>query len=325
MRALFLALPHLVGCLSEGASALPTPKDHVVDAFVAASPTEVDVLWVIDDSVSMIRVQDTLASAVEGFFEGYGAADVHVGLTTTDLDDESAGVVTWTDGDCLADEECLGMWQATLQVGNAGDDQERGLGAGLAAWSSPLVDTTNAGFAREGARHVLAVVSDEEDCTGGTGATGESCYDMATLAPSPLLTPIDDVLLAFHALDPAGELQVSGIFGTSPYSCDFAVPSVRYLEAVVRTGGSARDICGLATDVEASLADIATSAVAVSDRFRLTEAADPASLDVVVDGLSVSEDATNGWTYDAALWMVVLHGTARPGEGVTVTVDYTPL
>lgn len=318
MRALFLALPLLVGCL-------PTPKDHVADVFVAAAPTEVDVLWVIDDSVSMIRVQETLASAAEGFFEGYGGADLHVGMTTTDLESAEAGVVTWTDGACLADDACLADWVATVRAGNTGDDQERGLGAGLAALSSPLVDTTNAGFAREGARHVLAVVSDEEDCTGGTGATGESCYDMETLAPSPLLTPMDDVLLAFHALDPLGEVQVSGIVGTSASTCEHTVPSARYAEAATRTGGSTWDICTLSTDVEVALADISTRAVAISDRFRLSEAADPASLDVVVDGLSVTEDATNGWTYDAALWMVVLHGTARPGEGVTVTVDYTPL
>jgi hypothetical protein len=66
-------------------------------------------------------------------------------------------------------------FQRNVFVGVCGSGREQGLEAARLALSEPLVSGANAGFVRRGARLVVVIVSDEDDCSDpeGTG-TGES-------------------------------------------------------------------------------------------------------------------------------------------------------
>ncbi len=285
--------------------------------FDVKSATEIDVLFVVDDSVSMMEEQANLAVAIPEAFEGWGAAAVHIGFTTTSLEgDPDDAVITWFDLACADDPTCLGSVQGTARPGTAGDDQERGFEAAITALSSPLAETTNAGFARPGSLKVIVPFSDEEDCSGNTGATGEDCYTDGTV------TPVRDLVWQLWNVDPAGRVQVSGIYGIDWTACSAVVPSTRYAQAVELTGGAGGDICDPTYD--ATLAAITAAAVAPPDRFRLPEDIDTARTTVTLDGVLVPEDANDGWSWDAILWQLTLTGTWRPAEGDVVQITYVP-
>ncbi len=310
MRALPLLL--LVACPGS------EDKDGTETAtFEVAAATVIDVLYVVDDSVSMSRDHELLADARAELFDGWGAADVHVGFTTTSFDGEpDDATVTWYELDCAADTACLSEVGRTVQVGYDGSDQERGFEVAVAALSSPLAETTNAGFARAGSLRVVVPFSDEEDCSGAVGGDGDTCYDEAALPP------VHEWLTALLDLDATARVQVSGIYALEADACESAFPSVRYAEAVERMGGVAGDICE--RDLAPTIAAIAAAAVAPPDRFRLPGDIEESSAVVTLNGVEVPAGETDGWSWDEDLRFLVLNGTWRPAEGDLVEITYVP-
>jgi hypothetical protein len=285
------------------------------ETFPVTAATEVDALWVIDDSVSMADHQRSLALQAPAFFAGYGAADLNVGMTTTSADsgNPDAGVITWNGTMCPSDSACMDAWTEAVIPGTDGDDQERGYGAAIAGLTAPLIETTNAGFLRAGALHLVVIVSDENDCTGSVATTGEECY---TLAPS--LDPVTDLLTTLLDVDDTGRVQLSGIVASESSTCSGVMPGTRYLTGIDRLGGVAADVC--ADDYGDALSDIAAQAAAPLSQFRLTAEANPATIEVTVNGVALG---TVDWSYDDELRLLTL--SAEPSEGDEVVVEYMPL
>ncbi len=277
-----------------------------------------DILWVLDNSVSMDDEQRWLDGTAARFFEGFRDAGTHIGVTTTDV--ETGASLDWVDASCAFDATCLADFAVHLDVGTDGSDLEQGLGAGLIGLTAPSTDATRGEFLRPGGRHVVIVLSDENDCTGDLGepAIGEDCYVYANR-----LTPVDDLLTALLDVDPAGRVQVSGILGPDIVAdCEATVPGRRYWEAIERTGGVLYSVCGA---VDEGFASVAAGAAGSPRHFRLPEPVDPESLVVIVgEDHVVPEDEADGWSYDAPLRMLSLHGEAIPVAGEIVRVQFIP-
>jgi hypothetical protein len=164
---------------------------------------QTDILFVVDDSGSMIREQTALGSAFRGFIDAMAAApvgnDFHIGITTTSVDwpqctASAGGVCTdWSlrttypagppydgapypAGALVADAgrpRILEAGSATLVddfvanvlVGTVGASKEQGLRALRLALGDRVADGTNAGFLRPGARLAVILVTDEDDCS----------------------------------------------------------------------------------------------------------------------------------------------------------------
>jgi hypothetical protein len=75
-------------------------------------------------------------------------------------------------------------------------------------------------------------------------------------------------------------------------------------------------------DFEAVMGDLGSFIRGTNATFALAGTPDPATLMVTVDGSAVPEDATEGWTYDAASNAVVFTGDAAPGYGAEVVVAW---
>lgn len=292
------------------------PPGAFTDTFRAEAPSRIDVLFVVDSSVSMGEVQTRLGDAVAAVMTGWADSFPHLGVTTMNPPGDGAGPIDWISEDC--DAACVEAWLPKLWPGTAGSDQEAGLGAPIFALSPPLSETTNAEFLRVGALHAMVFVSDENDCTGLTddGATGEDCY-----VRYDDLTPVGELLASTLALDPDGRVQLSGIIGPpSTANCDLAVPGTRYSEAIERLGGVEASICR--DDFTGDLAAIQAKQLAPQDQFVLSAGADETTIQVVVADQGVDPGEANGWTYDAELRLVTLHGSAAPAAGDEVRVGY---
>lgn len=305
---------------------------HKTDVFLQGPSERADILWVVDDSVSMEQEAPQLL-ANSGVFltqlESDGV-DFHIAVVTTSLaaDDPDAAVLV---GPVItsATPDYATEFQGQLDVGTEGTDLEAGLAVPTAALLPPLVDTQNAGFLREDASLAILVVSDENDCSGdlGDGATGNDCYTRYDE-----LTPVADLVAEMRTIKEGstGSLSFSGLVGPDDIAaCPDAVPGKRYAEAIAMIGGVREDICD--PDYPAVMTGLGVVASGLRSTFHLSSlaAADTIEVSVTdVDGNEVvaSEDPLASWAYaeaaDGSYANIVFLGVAVPPRGATIVVDY---
>ncbi len=87
MRLGFIVLlAGLAGCDKERLVKV-LPPDVRVDTYLQQSASQVDVLWVIDNSGSMAPRQENLAKNFQSFIDVFakGSIDFRIGVTTTDI------------------------------------------------------------------------------------------------------------------------------------------------------------------------------------------------------------------------------------------------
>ena len=142
-------------------------RRSTTDVFSQEPLSEVDILWVIDDSGSMAEEQLLVADGFEAFISTLAETniDFHVGVVSTDMDlsNPNRGVLIGTPGVLTADTpNYVNKFASRVQVGVEGSDKEKGLSASIAALSEPLISGANEGFLRPDAHLSVIYVSDEE-------------------------------------------------------------------------------------------------------------------------------------------------------------------
>ncbi len=321
----------------------------VSDEFDQAPSNAVDILWVIDDSTSMKEEQAAVRAAGADFLAVLESADMdfQIGLITTDGDSTNTksgvllGTPAFLDSSCREDgnpADCTyaADLEARFEQGTGGSDQEKGLEVALAAVKSPLSETFNSGFVRDGALLMIIQLTDENDCSDGgrlgPTAVGEDCYNRYDE-----LTPVGDLVSDIReakAYAGAGEVLMSGIIGPDAVTnCSFAVPGKRYREAIGMFGGVEADIC--LTDYAPIMQSLGLVATGIMTNFQLTKKAvynvDDSTTDqdeseknpvVEVEGKVVPEGAENGWTYVEAYAQIQFNGEAVPERAEHIVVTY---
>ncbi|MEZ4220573.1 MAG: hypothetical protein R3B13_06545 [Polyangiaceae bacterium] len=156
--------------------------------------TNVDLLFVIDNSASMADQQQSLISSFPGFVEGMksrlaNAQSYHIGVVTTDdyYENQSGcsaigSLVTKTGGVSSSNTDCtpfstgarfldssepdlLAKFACAAKVGVSGNDDERVARALLNAVdpTNNAPGTCNAGFARKDSLLIVTLITDEDD------------------------------------------------------------------------------------------------------------------------------------------------------------------
>lgn len=333
-RTLFAApvLVLLVACSDNKVNAI-----HKTETFEQAPSNEVDILWVLDNSVSMVQEQTAVAGGAAAFISNLETTgmDFHIGVITSDLDPTNMNAaalvgpyVTNTTPNYQAE------FAAQVQVGTGGDDQEKGIEAAYKALIPPRSTTTNVGFLRSEASLAIVVVSDENDCSDdgalGSESNGESCY-----TDYDKLTPIPDLVSQLKEVKKGsdGTFTFSGIIGPDAVDgCADAVPGKRYATIIEMIGGVRANICD--ADYTAIMDSLGLIAAGTLDTFSLGYLAEPETIEVSVDDIdgnqvvaSETPGETDGWTYEEAADQtyahIVFHGAAVPPRGATIAVDYT--
>ncbi len=296
--------------------------------FVQPQPQDVDVLWVIDTSCSMLDEQEALATNGPNFFEFFLDADVpfHIGSTSTNVDEaDSQGL----DGQLAGEPGYLTMDTpdldtAFLERTLLGIDDHHQWEKGLhAAWKAleVLGSTDNAGFLRDDANLAVIVVSDEPDYSETSSGQFQDWIGWEEFV---------DWLDTFKGLDADQQTQLSAVVGISedgfedPSGCnqnpdpehwgEGALRGDGYLEAARATGGSYQSIC---TDNWATvLSRMGLTSAGLSDTFELDEQPVPTTLEV-----QVNDRRETRWSYKPsinAVYFTELSAIPRAGEEVTV-------
>jgi hypothetical protein len=329
----FLALTAataLIGCTIEN-------DPHVnmeTDTFYQEPPADVDILWVIDDSLSMQQEQEEVGARFAEFIGHLEDTniDFHLGIITTDVDDdnEMAGHLLGDPYVITADTPDFELvFNNTVQVGTEGSDMERGLEAAYMALTEPMISDVNDGFLRRDATLSIIFVSDENDCS-DRGAFPPSAGGMACYDQPESLVPVRDFIYDFRALkEDASKVVASAIVGPDiQENCEDTVPGVRYQAVAENTGGIQGNICD--EDFTDIMDKMGLSVSGVRASFELSSLPVVDTLEVWVGDAEededawdqVPEDANNGWTYDAETNYITFNGDAVPPRGSVITVYY---
>ncbi|MFE8597384.1 choice-of-anchor D domain-containing protein [Archangium violaceum] len=314
-----LPVPLLVPLIGESSKQMDK-----TDTFIQQDGSKVDVLFVVDNTASMVEEQPRIVAAMPAFADAALArgVDLHVAVTTTGIDPVSnacpggaqggeAGRFVPVDGTrprimTNRTPDLASVLQQNVNVGQCAT-VEQGFEAVRRALSPPLVNNAddprtaprndgNLGFLRDEAALVVVFMGDEDDHSPDSVDTYVRFLRTRKGENQPQRMTI-------YAIAPtASGCPTSGGAGT------------RYAEAASRTGGEVLSVC--AADYAPLLRSVATKAFSAQDRFPLSEPPDAGSITVRVNGSLV----TSGWTYDGATNSVVF--ASAPASGAKVEVYY---
>lgn len=210
----FVTVVMMVGC-KQDYDIIPPPvgvanpvtldNPEVEDAIVQVTPPIVDVLWIVDNSGSMLDDQQALAENFPSFM-GYfldSGLDYHIGVVATDmLDPQMSGRLREVAGKRWIDNQTIdapGTFTAMAEIGANGSADERGREACYTALEL-LKDGYNSGFLRDldvGGFHAV-IISDENDQSTNTPISKEGFIDYLDGMR------IDPVLVTFSSIVQTG-------------------------------------------------------------------------------------------------------------------------
>jgi hypothetical protein len=323
-----LSVPLLIalvtGCKSDGDLA----RMSYSDTYFQVPTDAVDILWVVDNSLSMADEQAQVAEKFGDFIVSLEKSelDFHIGIVTTDLEQtDHRGKLIAPEGEDVfltaETEDYVAKFESRVQVGIDGDDKEKGIDAALNALSEPLISSWNSGFLREEANLSIIYVSDENDCT-DRGAlagyeSGLACYEHS-----------DELVTMYDLIDDYSEIKtgdtrilVSSIVGPSIVeNCDGSVPGERYRTMTEAFGGIQGSICE--EDFSSIMNDLGLQVSGLLYSFQLSYLAVVDTLEVWVEDVPVYQDEDQGWTYNETYGILYFNGDAVPARGSEIVVTY---
>ncbi|MGQ0507720.1 MAG: choice-of-anchor D domain-containing protein [Myxococcaceae bacterium] len=320
------ALPLVVGLSGEGIT-----KPTQTDRFFQDARSQVDVLFVIDNSGSMMEEQQSLGQNFAAFLTAAQAAqvDYRIGVTTTGIESSPGGWSSCPGGVeggeagrlfpvngsspriiTPTTQNAAQVFAANVQVGWC-HWNEQGLEGAYRALSTPLANSAddpstaeasdgNLGFLRPNAKLVVLFVTDEDD-----------------FSPQPVAF-YETFFRSLKGNEPS-LLSLSAIVGPENLATCPTASSTgsRYLQLARATGGVTENIC--TPNWAESLKNISNNTFGPKRRFPLTQRpADPAQIVVVRDGQVVS----SGYTYDATNNAVVFDESAPLSLGAEIDITY---
>ncbi len=279
-----------------------------VDTFSQKTSAKIDILWIIDNSGTMIQEQANLANNFDAFIEVVenSSVDYQIGVISTDMENIAfAGKLQGNPRIIQAGPDARTQFAANVQVGIDGAGKEKGLEAAYMALSEPLLSGYNAGFLRHDAALAVIFVSDEDDKS---------------------FNVVNFFHRTFETLKGAGnENRVVGgaIVGDRTDGCSgaggTAAPGERYHDLVQAMGGSVGSICE--GDFSNTLNQLGLTVAGLDRRFSLSdESPEVASIVVKVDGVEVAENRDTGWTFENG--SIFFSGSYVPPPKAVIEVSY---
>ncbi|MCB9677856.1 MAG: hypothetical protein H6737_22335 [Alphaproteobacteria bacterium] len=330
--ALLGALAMLVGCTSENellgepppARAVNPPEPEnpeQLDRIVQVQQPKVDILFVIDNSCSMLEEQTALANNFSPFMEFFTGSglDYHIGVVSTDMDDQAnhigklqqAGGVSYIDNS-MPFQQANQIFSQMAIMGTSGSYEEKGRAAAYTMVELKPEIPRNVGFYRDEAALQFVFISDEEDQSGSNPITRPEFREwMATKKVSP------DLVVSHAIIDPPGQPCPAGDTDGAEYE--------RYS---IWTGGVVFNLCE--PDWGPFMDELGLQTSGLKREFFLSKipVTDPWSIDVkVVISNETGNDITLGFPSCLAgeeIEDTSCRVTYNPGRNSIVFLDYVP-
>ena len=231
-----------------------------------------DVMIVVDDSISMKAEQDKLSSKLQPLLSKIENSDWRIGVITTSKSKPALrGIIN------RGDSNALSAFSSAVSPGTSGDGNERGIYQAAQGLKSP-------GFLRPNSSVAVLIVSDEDNCSIGENG----CENEASRSASYLLNYLSESIQRPLVT----QARVYGLIWKPGTSCDTGYNEGRvYMQAIEASGGQAGSICD--ADYTATLAAISENVQTILKKsWSLKQVPEAGTLRVLVNGSELS----NGFT-----------------------------
>jgi hypothetical protein len=312
----------------------------------ATASGRTDLLFVIDNSGSMSPLQQNLTNNFNSFIQQFVTKGYDFQLAVTTSDAYLAGAF-WDNDPTRAKfrdgvgsihtgvftilpstPNLINTFVTNASQGSGGSGDERIFSSFKAALSSPL----NSGFVRQNSFLGVVILSDEDDFSNptrkeGDFSTGDHDYNQPGLETvDSYISYLDGLtgttgatrrytVSAITVLDQACQTQHAQAAPTT-------IIGQRYIDMANKTGGVLGSVCD--TSFANSMQKIQQRIVELSSQFYLDAKPVDGSISVVVNGVTVPQDGTDGWSYDPNANSVVFHGAAVPAAGASIAINFDP-
>lgn len=311
---------------------------------------KIDILWVVDNSGSMAAFQTRLAQNFSSFMSNFVTKgyDYHIGVTTSDA--YLAGSqfrnnlsfsrlkqgTTQTSGYRIIDLNTpnpLSVFAINSYVDDNGSGDERS----FSSFKAALTNTQNNAFLRQGSFLAVIILSDEDDFSDPSrpegswqfqGGVADHSYSNPNLETIPSYVSWLDTLTgstpAFRRYNVSAVTVIDNTcLQQHRQQTSATIIGQRYMALANATGGVLASLCD--ASYATALEQIQQRIAELSTQFTLNREPIPSSIQVWVNGSSIPNSATNGWTYIAASNAVMFHGAAVPPQGATINVAFDPV
>jgi hypothetical protein len=336
--------PLLEGCGKQGQSFSILSSAQGFQQAQATVNNKIDVLWVVDNSGSMDPLQQNLVNNFSAFMSKFQTKgfDFQMAITTSDAYLASAAyynqpaLARFRDG---ANGASTGVHVINAQTPNAlqtfvtnatqgsnGSGDERVFQSLLDTLKSPL----NPGFVRPGAFLAVVILSDEDDFTDynrAEGAGADHDYTSQTLMQvDTVISQLDTMTNSTAANRNYNVSAITVLDNQCQSSHAAAAPSTvvgtRYIDLANKTKGILGSVCD--QSYAQALDFIQQRIVELTTQFKLDRQPKISTIQVIVNGVAMPNDASNGWTYVADSNSVQFHGTAVPPAGASISINFDP-
>lgn len=324
------------------------------DSFIGTEDPKVDFIWVVDNSGSMAEEQSSVIKNAVTFFNKLNGKHMNfrLGVIATgstgsrsatlnpsgskawELWGTSQDKSKWVHKDDLDASTTFKNNVESVGLNGSGNESgiffaERAIGGGPSPINATVVP-------RVGAKLVFVILSDEGDyyqCYSGGSSKGDS-YSK-TVNGKIVYQPCDGGI-EFNPnsnLFITREHRVYSIIGLNsstglPGTCTAAPTSAgtannrstAYFDLAKATGGSSSSICN--TDYSPIIENISTQSAAASSSYKLSKNPLSSSIIVKTNGVTIPQDASNGWMYNSSSNSIVFSGSAWPASGAKIEISY---
>lgn len=285
---------------------------------------KVDILFVVDNSNSMKDHQAELSKNVPDLINRLNSLkmDYHIAVTSTTMstDSERFPMTRQLLGSPkYLTNSNINVLANRLLVGDTGSDSERGLLAMEYVLGESYLTSSAPGFLRRDALLSIVFIGDEDDYSVNDVAYYENFLN--NLKP-----PFKE----------GGRAWIANFIGVlrASTSCDTLGSHVsagtRYIGLVDKSGGVKSSICE--RNLVPAVADIKARIVEILSAFRLDSEPKQETIQVLINGLPVSKDLIDGWSYEKQVdtkgktgHFIKFHGKSVPAADAVIKVNYDPV
>jgi hypothetical protein len=290
---------------------------------------KVDILWVVDNSGTMLTKQQNLSAGFSSFIQVFQnkGFDFRMAVVTTDLRPAPAGQegifqAQPYNGDSYFvltnnTPDVAEHFKANIEVGDNGHWEERPLDAVELALSPALLNGANAGFLRNDAHLAVIMVSDVDDSFSVITPVGLVDF-LNGIKPDKF-----DVISRTYKKNFTISAVVVDV--TNPGNTACLAPfedGIKFKNLVAATNGSLASICE--ADFSDGLNQISQRIAEAITEIPLAREPDVSTIKITFNGVSVPMNAANGWTYSSAGNKVSFHGNSIPTDNTAISINYTP-
>ena len=290
---------------------------------------KVDVLWVIDNSGSMLTKQQNLATSFDSFTQIFlnRNFDFHMAIVTTDIRSatDPNPLLRGQQGDFQGAPSVItpstanfsSVFKANIVVGALGDPAAKSLDAIILSLGVAKLAGSNTGFLRSDAHLAVIFVSDADD-DDSVASVSDTVSFLNTLKPD-----VFDVTSRTYKKNFTASAVVVDTSNTGNAACPMPFEDgVKFKQIAAQTNGSIASICE--NDFSSGLLNISQNIAAAITEIPLGRVPNVSTIQVLFNGITISNDSTNGWTYSSTGNKIVFHGNAIPFDQTSIQVNFIP-